>query len=365
MMRPVLLVCLSRGFGGAEARIHAVATALHGVRPYAVATLDGSPLARRLAAHGLNVLPVGRSRTDPRLLLRLARIIRGRSIEAVDAHNPQSQLWALGAAWLARVPVMVSTVHSVYANTAGGWWKPWLYVGVLRLNRFWDCRFVAISGEIMESLLRIGVPPGRIIRSPNGIAANWAVQADPGGMRAELGWKSAAIIAIIGRLIPEKGHSLLLHAVARLRTRYPEARCLIVGDGPLRARLQILAAELGLSEIVRFAGFRTEIAEILLASDVACVPSLTEGLPYVALEAACLARPLVLSAVGELPAYFTHSATARMVRPGNVDDLVREIGWCLALPAEARRMGEAARDMVRERLSPDRMLADTLAVYDP
>ena len=73
---------------------------------------------------------------------------------------------------------------------------------------------------------------------------------------------------------------------------------------------------------------------------------------------------LVASAVGELPTYFTHGSNARLVTPERADELAAELGWCLRHPEQARRMGEAARVTVLERLSPDRMLADTLRVYD-
>jgi hypothetical protein len=159
--RPALIVCLSAGFGGADVRVLQVASGLHGRRDYAVATLAGSPLQRKLRDAGLNVIEMGASRADPGLLRRFIALLRNGRFQVVDAHNPQSQAWALPAARAAGLPVLVSTVHHVYAMSDGGPLKRHLYQNVLRLNRMLGCRFVTVSEEIARSLDRLGIGPCR------------------------------------------------------------------------------------------------------------------------------------------------------------------------------------------------------------
>ena len=98
---PVMVVDLAKRFGGADVRVLQLADALRGLS-CTVATLAASPLHHRLAAAGLPRLPVARRRGDPRIALDLAQALRGGGYRAIDAHNPQSQLWALAAGLLAR-----------------------------------------------------------------------------------------------------------------------------------------------------------------------------------------------------------------------------------------------------------------------
>ena len=116
----VLVVDLAKRFGGADVRVLQLAEGLRGRSSCTVATLAGSPLHRRLAAAGLPRVPVTRRRGDPRIALDLARAARRGGFGAIDAHNPQSQLWALAAGLLARVPARVTTVHSQYLAEHGG-----------------------------------------------------------------------------------------------------------------------------------------------------------------------------------------------------------------------------------------------------
>jgi glycosyltransferase involved in cell wall biosynthesis len=362
--RPVLLVCLARSFGGAEIRVLQIATALQGRRSYTVATLEGSPLFHRLVERGLSTLPVGRGRADPRLLRRLWGAIRSGGFEVVDAHNPQSQFWGLAAAALARVPMRISTVHSEYAHADGSWWKRRLYVNVLRFNQVWGCRFIAVSTGVAHSLRALGAPSNRILLSPNGLDPDWQSIGASAGLRAELGWADAVVVGVVARLVPLKGHPFLFEALARLRSAWPRLRGLIVGDGPDRDRLEALSSTLAIADIIHFAGHRSEVASLYRECDIICLPSEIEGLPYVALEAAALRIPLVATAVGDVSVYFTHGTTARLVPARDTTALAGELHWCLAHPEQAQRMAKAARTMLRDRLSPERMVTETLSAYD-
>jgi glycosyltransferase involved in cell wall biosynthesis len=327
-IRPVVLVALAKRFGGAEVRILAIARALHGTRRYMVAVCAGSRLHHFLEAEGLNAFPLPYGRTDPRNFYALYRLIRREGFEVVDAHNPQSQIWGLWAARRARVPVKVWTVHSDYRTAGGsGGWKP------------------------------------RALRTFIALGKRWRVEG-PAGLRAALGWQTNPVVTVVARLDPVKGHRVLLMALAALAADKPQLRCLVVGDGPERKSLRAAVAHLGLGARVHFTGFRADVPAILRESDLFCLPSLTEGLPFAVLEAAQLGLPLLLTRVGELPAYFRHGETARLVKPGDAHALARELRWLLEQRAEAAALARNAQRMVQARFAPERMIAETLHVYD-
>jgi glycosyltransferase involved in cell wall biosynthesis len=225
--------------------------------------------------------------------------------------------------------------------------------------------FIAISQEIYSSLALLGVPAGRRHFSINGIDVDpGRAPMTPVGLRTALGWNDATILAVIGRLNKVKGHGYLFQAMASLCPTNPGLRCLVVGEGEERPALETMVATLSLKDRVRFVGFRYDVPSILRECDALCVPSLWEGMPYVALEATVQGIPIIATKVGDLPTVFTHGRTARLVPTRDVDALCAEIDWLLHHPKEARVMAKVAQKTVLEKFTPERMLADTLAVYD-
>ncbi len=359
----ILMVCLSRSFGGGEIRVLTVAQGMNGHRGCAVATLNDSPLARRLADQGGKGWGVGRRRADPRLLLRLIRLIRKNGITVVDAHNPQSYFWGTVAARLAGVRP-ICTMHQVSAKSTGGWWKPGFYTFVVRMAAALGADFIAVSQEIVDWLGSLGIERERIRFSANGLADDWVPDCGPAGLRAALGWQEKKVVGIIGRLVSEKAHDHLFAALERMRDEHSGLRCLVVGDGPEGPRLKAEVTRLGLDDIVHFAGYREDIAAVLEEIDVLCLPSLSEGFPYIAIEAAWLGRPAVLSKVGDIPAFFENGRTARLIEPGDTEGLVDALTWILTNPDAAEELGRAAQEMAHRHLSASRMIEETKDVYD-
>ena len=365
--RGVLIVMLARRYGGADARVLRLAAALHGERPYAVAVLAGSPIHERLAAAALNVVAVPYGRGDPRLVPRLLREARRRRLAVIDAQNPQSHLWGALAGRLGGLPLRLCTVHSVVRTSERSRLRVLLYEATLRLARRLGCRFVAVSPAIAGYLRTLGIPPDRIEVIANGVDSPAAdLPADPpaAGLRAALGWSDAYLVAAIGRLEPVKGLDVLLHAVAALAAARSRLRCLVVGDGRERAALESRAAALGLAGRVHFAGFRRDVPALLAECDLLCLPSRSEGLPYVVLEAMAAGRPVLATRVGSLPEILSPGIAARMVPPGDVAALAAGIGWFIDHPEAAAALGRAGRALVGERFGSAAMIAQTLAAYD-
>lgn len=364
-MHPVLLIDLAKRYGGAEVRVFDLAASLHGRCPYAVATLAGSPLHRRLEAAGLVSLPVPYARSDPRLLLFTLRAIRRGGFRVVDAHNPQSQFWGHLAAILAGAQVKISTVHSAYRFEHNGSLKGWAYEQVLRLNGWWGNRFITVSEVVSAYVRGIGIAPDRVSLIHNSLH----LPASPVAARdlplfKSLGWdESVFIVIVVARLEPVKGHSFLIDALSRVAPERPQLRCLVVGEGRTRAALEDQVQRAGLRDRVHFTGFRDDIPALLSASDVFCLPSLSEGLPYALLEAGAHRLPLLCTKVGGMAELLIDGETALLVPPSDAEALAENLRWLIDHPAEAAALGQAAFDSLKDRFDPDEMVAQTLALY--
>lgn len=360
----VLLVDLANGYGGPETRVLSQAHALQDtVEHCAVAVTLGSPLHERLQAEGIPSEPISASRSNPRVVFELRRVIRRGRYHVVDAHNIQSIFWGHLAALLAGARGRVTTVHSDYGQEYTGLRRAF-YPAIFRLMSPVARHFVNVTDQLQEqaelngngtrsTIIYNAVP---LAETPSPIRNTSSL---PGW-----GWTASDfIVAVVGRLFPVKGQAYLIDAMAELHDA-PWIKLLIVGDGPLRPELEARVLSLGIGERVRFAGFRQDVPRILQSVDCVCLPSLWELLPYVALEAAAYARPIIATAVGGVTRLLQDRETALLVPARDPHALAVAIRRLAEHPEEAARIGQAGYDLVRQSFSVEEMLQKTLRVYE-
>lgn len=159
------------------------------------------------------------------------------------------------------------------------------------------------------------------------------------------------VVLAAGRLSPEKGFGVLVEAAATICTADPAAGVVIFGEGALRPELERRVAELGLSDRVVLPGFRTDLDSLIGAAEVVVLPSFTEGLPNVALEASAAGVPVVATAVGGTPEVVADGATGFLVPGGEPAALAAKVGELLRDTALRTRMGAAGRGRMRARFT--------------
>lgn len=152
----------------------------------------------------------------------------------------------------------------------------------------------------------------------------------------------------VARLEPVKGHRYLLEALALLHADGLPASLVLVGEGSQRRPLESLCAALGLTEFITFAGFHTkeQVARLYRDCDMVVLPSLSEGIPMVLMEAMASARPVVATAVRGVPELVEDALTGRLCNPEDSPGLARAIRWVVDHPEEAGRMAERGRQRV-------------------
>jgi glycosyltransferase involved in cell wall biosynthesis len=184
--------------------------------------------------------------------------------------------------------------------------------------------------------------------------------------RDQLGLNPAEVaVGIAARLIPGKGHSLVLEAVAKARREHPQVRLLAAGRGPLRVELEREAERIAPGAIA-FIGFVEDVRGFMNACDVLAFPTqpaLGEGFGLAALEAMATGRPVVATQVASLPELVTDGETGFLVDPGSVDELATALARLAGDGALRERLGARGQERARTTFSLERMVERTLAVY--
>jgi len=228
-------------------------------------------------------------------------------------------------------------------------------------------RVIAVSDEVREYQIRYtGISPEKIIVIENGVdVKRFANQENAGlAIRDELQIHSGMpVVGIIGRLQPQKDHSNFLTAAVQIRKKLPEARFLIVGDGPLREELMAQAQTLGLGSAVIFCGVRQDIPAVLAALNVLVISSKWEGLPVTLLEGLAARCPIVSTAVGGVPNVVMDGESALLVPSEDSSALAIAVLKILQSPSLAKSLVEAGFVKVNNQFSLDAMVAKILNLY--
>jgi glycosyltransferase involved in cell wall biosynthesis len=225
---------------------------------------------------------------------------------------------------------------------------------------------IAISHHVKQFVESLGTRPAGTVR-----VVHYGI--DAGAWQPERGARAAArkrfhlgdgdvAVAITSRIIPGKGHAVLLDAVRRAQLHAPSLRLLVAGDGPLRRSLQRNPD----SEGVSFLGFQPDVRPLLHAADVLAFPtsaSLSEGFGLTALEAMAAGRAVVGSHVGAIPEVVSDGETGLLVPPDNPEALADALVRIARDPGRRAAMGRAGADRAEHAFSLSQMVGGTLAVY--
>ena len=299
---------------------------------------------------------------NPLLFRWLHSEIRAFRPDIVHTHGIHGDVHGQPSARAARV-ASVSTVHGTPGYAVKG---PYKLAGMLAGSL--TPITVAISDDLRRFLESSGHRrPGSVRVVPYGIDADrWGASEETRSrLRASLNLQEGEVaITISARLVPGKGHALLLDALAEALRRTPGLRLFIAGEGPLRPELERRAQGLP-PGAVQFMGFLDDVRHLFQASDIVATPTLPqlgEGFGLAALEAMAAGVPVVATEVGALPEVIAHGQTGILVSPEDSSALASAIVQLASHPDQRRAMGREARRHAL-RFSIESMVERTLAVY--
>jgi glycosyltransferase involved in cell wall biosynthesis len=241
-----------------------------------------------------------------------------------------------------------------------------LFVQLERWTAAMSSALVVVSSVLKETGLRegIGVPEQyATIYSGIELAEFGRPGLDGAAKRAELGIPAGVpVVGTVGRLSSQKNPEDLLIAARTVIQRMPDVRLLIVGDGPLRARVEESARIMGISGNVLFTGIRHDVPDLMASLDVFVLSSLWEGLPRVIPQAMAAGKPVVCTNVDGNAEAVRDGVNGLLVRPKDPDALADAILQLLRNPGLARQMGVEGRKRVA-MFSADRMMEDIEVLY--
>jgi glycosyltransferase involved in cell wall biosynthesis len=302
-----------------------------------------------------------RRRYDFRLIYKAWKTVREHKAAILQSHGykPAVLAWCLkcltGLPWVAVVHGQTSENKRIaFYNKLDLW-----------LTRSAD-RVVAVSAATGRFLEKNGIHKSRVRVIPNAI--------DP---QAYQPWKDGTefrqncgaspndfLIGIIGRLSPEKGGMVFLDALQRVIQTIPTTKAAFVGEGQEIERLQTTVYSSDLQDRVTFAGYQSDISAVYSALDLVVIPSYSEGLPNVLLEAFLHHKAVVATAVGGIPDVMQSELSKWLVPPGNAAALADAIIEALQLSELRTEAAEAGAKLVREMFLPARRVNQFLRVYE-
>jgi len=329
--------------------------------------------ARYVAAQGIPYFAVRISRRisvwDIVSVLRLCRFICERRFHVVTGHTSKGAFVGRLAAWLARVPYIIYTVHGYLIHEQ---WKPvrMTYAAVERWLGRRTTLFVTVTKRVRDYLIEHGIAPAEaIVTIYNGIdVERFKRENIAAERRSELltAWEvpaGAVVVGTLSRLVEGKGLEDLVRAFAKVHARCKNTVLVIGGDGELRSMLEYQVERAGIGEAVRFIGWQEDVPAALSCFDVFCLPTLREGFGYVFLEAQAMGVAVVGTRIEPLTETMEDQETALLVRPRDEEELAAALERCVRDEGLRERLARNGRERVQERFSLARQLAEVSRLY--
>lgn len=326
---------------------------------------DGAsePLAECAREVGYRVIPVDvNGMLDIRAIRRIREILLENDVRILHSHDYKSNLYGV----LASLRLGTRRVTTAHGATRDSLWKrACLYVNEKVVYRHFD-EIIAVSDAIRAQLATIYKGTGTIRVVENGIDPRYFGSGSRrGAVVPPLPIpENHKAFAVIGRLFPDKGHRFFLQAFAGIARSRPDVVALVIGDGPSRGAISAQVRELGLENRVFLCGVRTDMANVYGKIDLLVIPSLTEGIPYVLLEAMISEVPVLATAVGGIPKVIEHGVTGYLVPPADVESLEQGMKAMLEDADKTSRMCRNAYRIAVERYSATAMARRIERIYD-
>lgn len=340
----VLFLITGLDGGGAERQVVdlAIALAARGWQPAVVSLLAGGRLRDELITQQVpcTSLKMARGIVDPRAVFRLSTIVRQFRPDIVHAHMLHASLLAAVTRPFSPMRGLIATVHTM---DPGNRCRRMGY----RIS-YAACDRMTMVSEVIKTEFLAGriVSPERVCVMRNGICPK-RFQRDCSArarLRAELALGDEFVWLAVGRLEPVKDYPTLLHAFGTARMAQPLSKLLIAGSGALEQELKQLSAALGLSESVRFLGYRQDTASLMSAADSFVLSSRWEGMPLVILEAGAAELPVVATAVGGSQEIVPEGETGFLVPPADPVTLAKTMVRVMKTDLQSRcEIGRRAR----------------------
>lgn len=302
-------------------------------------------------------------RFNKKPIKEIEAILRENKFDIIHTHGGVAGFYGRWAARKYRQLSVVHTLHGVHYLYYRNIIKKHLYICLERIfSRFTDAVIFVSQANIKKGRKFKLASKEKMVLIENGIDFSmWENQNLEKNKEYET--RKGPLLGTVARLHPQKNIPLLLKAGAKMKERYPGLKIFIVGDGPLRGKLERLNKRLGTNEAIDFLGERKDIPSLISKLDIFVLPSLWEGLPYVLLEAAAFKKPVVGTDVDGIREMIKNERTGILVSPKKPEDLAEAVERLLKNREWAEKMGCDLYKSVREKYSISTMVDKIQELY--
>ncbi|MCX8109491.1 MAG: glycosyltransferase family 4 protein [Verrucomicrobiae bacterium] len=305
---------------------------------------------------------------DMLALLQLVRRFRSLKPDLVHTHSGKAGFLGRVAAYLARVPVIVHTIHGPSFGAFQGGIANAVYTTAERIAGRVTDHFVVVAGAMKELYLAAGIGrPDQYTKIYSGFDLEPFIAArDDAVFRKELGFfEHDIVVGKIARLFKLKGHDDLLAIAPCLVRREPRFKFLLIGDGPWMEKFKRAFAAAGLGKHVVFAGLvpPQNVPRYIGIMDIVVHLSRREGLPRALPQALAAGKPVIAYDCDGAPEVCIDGETGFLVKVGDLECLVNRLCQLAADENLRRRLGHTGRELVRRTFSVDKMVEDIYTLY--
>ena len=318
------------------------------------------------AGFAVHYLPLSNVLSFPIVALRLYRLLRANHYDILHLYGLKANSLGRILGRLSGHKKILGGLRSKYPSDSRNSWTLWFD----RLTFGLSLGYVSNSQAAIDFLVAHGYDRRKFWLIHNGIDTKPFYERSEEAKEA-IRQKYALppnkpIITCVANLRLPKGHEYLIRALHELNNEDIDFLALLVGDGPLRGKLEELVRDVGLKEQVRFLGSRDrgDIPKILAITDIFVLPSLWEGLPTAIIEAMAAGCPVVATAVAGTPEVVMDRETGFLVNSRDREALAQKIAKLLKDPQLRETMGEAGVKRIKEHFSLEKMVQNYEALYE-
>jgi glycosyltransferase involved in cell wall biosynthesis len=360
----VLHIIHSLTWGGAENQVVTLAPTLNSkrYRNHVCCLRSEGVQAYSLRAKGIQVVSLNmRLRYWPITVCKLYCLIKQMKPQIIHAHMYDAGIWATLVGKLAGVPVILTTEPGMTLK------KRRHLLPIHLVNHFND-KMIATSEEIRQCYIQNRViSPEKVITIPSAVdVERFSGLNYRNELRTQLGVNtSSLLVGTVARLVQAKRLDRLLEAARMVCNAVPQAQFMIIGDGPMREKLEGQAMRLDLApKYVRFLGNRQDVTDFLSALDIFALSSETEGIPVALLEAMAASKPVVATRVGGIPQVIQDRHNGLLVSPNDPAGLSKAILTLMEDSTLRESVGREGHRTVTACFSVDVVSQQIVALYD-
>lgn len=320
-------------------------------------------LVHKLSALGVPCYPLNTNgERDFLQISKLVSLFKQKKPHIVHTHVHAANYWIALACKIAGVPILIETIHDQHRHSRIK--LPFIYV-CEKVNSRLASHVVAVSEGVRRYIIdQFSVDEQKTVTIYNGVSTKHLNDAPPYS-RLEFGIKETDfVIGCVANLIPKKkGYEYLIPAFAGVKEEIPNAKLLIVGEGPLREEIIQKSQKLKITNDVLLLGQRNDVFRILPLMDIFVLASLYEGTPMAVIEAMLFKKPIVATNVGGIPELIKDRSTGLLVAPGRLTFLKDAILVLCHDRKLAQTLGRRAYEHARENFLMERIAAQVHTLY--